>query len=603
MTIASLEKTYETAQETVKKVELNWQRVKLPPSIIKAFSKAWEESQTHPAIRSTGFTRLHTSADRSENITDFDLSLGIAVSPLRELLHKYRDTAIKLADESDVKEFHNEYKSKIQGIPACWPKLETAIDSSEVLNAEQKELIKSFLTDSERFYDIKGIVRYDFATPALCRASGKRIDRFSIIDQIAAAANTNPSIYREFVDFIDHIDEISDGATTEFEMNEALPKNLKASLLAKPFTILTGGSGTGKTKLAISLAKYLSIADASNYEIVAVGADWTDNRNVLGFVNHLHTDDEGPRYQSTPILDLLLRADKDPEVPYFLILDEMNLSHVERYFADFLSAMEQKRGPLKLHSESRDLRRSGESEADVPPELNYPDNLFVIGTVNIDETTYMFSPKVLDRANVIEFTVSEPEIAAFLKEPKAYPAIEPAEPGVAEGFLQLAKQARAMGCATLPEESAAKISRHLLDLFKILKAERFEFAYRTAKEINIYLQVCHHLAENHTDWAQTKPIPLEERKAGKSNCLTDLDDQILQKLLPKLHGSIGRIGKLLARLAHYCHSGERDANASTQLDAAAQLQATDSTPFPKSLAKLQSMIRTLKDEQFVSFIQ
>lgn len=380
-------------------------------------------------------------------------------------------------------------------------------------------------------------------------------------------------------------------------------KQLPLGLLAKPFTILTGASGTGKTKLAISLAKYLSNTDQSNYEIVAVGADWTDNRNVLGFVNHLHPDEAGPRYQSTPILDLLLRASDDSEVPYFLILDEMNLSHVERYFADFLSAMEQKNGPLKLHSESRDLRRSGETEADVPPTLDYPENLFVIGTVNIDETTYMFSPKVLDRANVIEFTVSEEEIGAFLANPEPYPEIETAEQGVAESFLVLAKQAREMGCTRLPEESAAKISRHLLDLFNILKAERFEFAYRTAKEINIYLQVCHHLAENQTDWAQVKPIPLEEKEAGKSNCLTDLDDQILQKLLPKLHGSVGRIGKLLARLAHYCQSGELKADVPTQLDAAAQLEATATTPFPKSLAKLQSMIGTLKEEQFVSFIQ
>lgn len=369
--------------------------------------------------------------------------------------------------------------------------------------------------------------------------------------------------------------------------------SLDISLLAKPFTILTGASGTGKTKLAISLAKYLSNADASNYEVVAVGADWTDNRNVLGFVNHLNTDEEGPRYQSTPILDLLLRAKDYPRVPYFLILDEMNLSHVERYFADFLSAMEQKSGPLKLHSENGKLRRSGQSEADVPPELDYPDNLFVIGTVNIDETTYMFSPKVLDRANVIEFTVTEDEIGAFLSEPHAYPEIEPAEPGVAEGFLQLAKQAREIGCEPLPPEPASKITGHLLDLFKILKAERFEFAYRTAKEINIYLQVCRHLAGE------------DSAKASwdSGGWRSDLDDQILQKLLPKLHGSVGRIGKLLATLAHYCQSGELQTDVSTQLSAAAELDGSDETTFPKSLAKLQSMIRTLQDEQFVSFIQ
>lgn len=377
---------------------------------------------------------------------------------------------------------------------------------------------------------------------------------------------------------------------SDFKTPTDLDPCLIASLLSKPFTILTGASGTGKTKLATSLAKHLSNADSSNSQIVAVGADWTDNRSVLGFVNHLNADKDGPRYQSTPILDLLLRATNDPDVPYFLILDEMNLSHVERYFADFLSAMEQKNGPLKLHSESHELRRAGRDNADVPADIEYPENLFVIGTVNIDETTYMFSPKVLDRANVIEFTVSEDEIGAFLKEPHDYPEIERAEPGVAEGFLQLAKQARTLGCDKLPEKPAEDISKHLLNLFKILKAERFEFAYRTAKEINIYLQVCRNLAEDKTAW-------------DTGDWRNDLDDQILQKLLPKLHGSAGRIGKLLATLTHYCDSGEYKADTSTQLSAAAELKSGEKTAFPKSLAKLQSMIGTLRDEQFVSFIQ
>ena len=107
--------------------------------------------------------------------------------------------------------------------------------------------------------------------------------------------------------------------------------------LAKPFAILTGASGTGKTKVAESLAKALSNEDGSNSEVVAVGSDWSDNRNVLGFVNHLRQGKDGlPIYQSTETLNLLLRAKEAPEFPHFLILDEMNLSHVERYFADFL---------------------------------------------------------------------------------------------------------------------------------------------------------------------------------------------------------------------------------------------------------------------------
>ena len=127
-----------------------------------------------------------------------------------------------------------------------------------------------------------------------------------------------------------------------------------------------------------------------------------------------------------------------------------------------------------------------------------------------------------------------------------------------------------------------------------MKDGRFEFAFRTAKEINAYLRVCHHLSSDKDSWQS-------------NSWQKDLDDQILQKLLPKLHGSMGRIGGLLAELADYCHKGtrpEKAENASRiQLKTAAELKATESTPFPKSLAKLQAMIRTLQDEQFVSFIQ
>ena len=121
----------------------------------------------------------------------------------------------------------------------------------------------------------------------------------------------------------------------------------------------------------------------SNYQIIPVGANWTENRNIVGYYNVI-TD----KYQSTPAYDLIKIADTDLDNPYFLILDEMNLSHVERYFADFLSAIESGES-IPLYGNEEDLE--------------IPDNLFIIGTVNVDETTYMFSPKVLDRANTIEF--------------------------------------------------------------------------------------------------------------------------------------------------------------------------------------------------------
>src|SRR5690606_12776113 len=137
-----------------------------------------------------------------------------------------------------------------------------------------------------------------------------------------------------------------------------------------------------KTKLAQAFVEWIC-QDDEQYKIVPVGADWTNREPLLGYPNALKPDEYVK--PDSGVLDLIIQANSHPNLPYFLILDEMNLSHVERYFADFLSAMESKEGiPLQPHK----------AENGVPEKLEIPKNLFIIGTVNIDETTNMFSPKV-----------------------------------------------------------------------------------------------------------------------------------------------------------------------------------------------------------------
>ncbi len=379
------------------------------------------------------------------------------------------------------------------------------------------------------------------------------------------------------------------------EDSEEFNTLLATSLLAKPFAILTGASGTGKTKQAKDLAKHFSKdTEGSNYEVVAVGADWTDNRATLGFVNYL-THEEYPIYQSTPIVNLLLRASKDLNTPYFLILDEMNLSHVERYFADFLSVMEQKDGMLQLHSEGNPLQNSAIEQDLVPAELDYPTNLFVIGTVNIDETTYMFSPKVLDRANVIEYKVKKNELGEFLLDPQEPGEIAPAGAEQAEQFLALARVIRGEESSeivkTLEENQLDAVQKDVLSLFELMQARRFEFAFRTANEVSRYLKVSRHLSADQAAW-------------DEGGWRVSLDEQILQKVLPKLHGSIGRVGKLIAQLAHFAYSPE-SSKYNEMLSDVSGLGSKDDAPrpvFPQSLAKLKEMAETLREEQFVSFI-
>ena len=398
---------------------------------------------------------------------------------------------------------------------------------------------------------------------------------------------------------------------TGFNVIDALPENLVTALAAKPFIILTGNSGTGKTKLAELFAQWLCGGDKARHALIPVGADWTDNRNVFGFVNHIRTvkpaeeTADVPVYQSTSILDLLLAAKDNAAKPFFLILDEMNLSHVERYFADFLSAMESREGNLHLHREGRDLPRKPGAPADVPGTLPLPRNVFVIGTVNVDETTYMFSPKVLDRANVIEFRVDKEAPKVFLVSGgKPVAPIVAAPAGYAEAFLELSLRARGLNdsqpliLADAPpaEANAALEKCHLVisDLFAVMQKCHQEFAFRTMSEILRFLAVDYELTADKENWKWADA----------------LDAQILQKILPKLHGSKRKLGALLAALATYCEAGKKtEADKSFESQTAVEIYPAEGDKifqkpaYKDSHRKLCEMILTVRRDQFVSFIQ
>lgn len=380
--------------------------------------------------------------------------------------------------------------------------------------------------------------------------------------------------------------------------------NICIPLLTKPFLILTGPSGTGKTREASKLARRVCGEDA--HALVAVGADWTDNRHVLGYLNPLETveaDGEPlPIYETTAILDLILHANEHKDEPHVLILDEMNLSHVERYFADFLSAMEleDKENALKLHTATKALTRTGK---DVPRNIDFPSNLFVIGTVNIDETTYMFSPKVLDRANVIEIHAGQKAMKDFLNESDVEGASEEAKDyGIS--FLDAARAIQnddEDALPPLPDGVRDEAAEHLMALFRIMERGRSEFGFRTGKEVKAYLRVAHFLAG--TDDAARAAWVTEKK------WLEALDAQILQKILPKLHGSRSRLAPLLGALATYCGSDEEatamEHFAADGVAAKRVLNMARGIPdptFKKSYQKLERMIEVLIEEQFVSFI-
>lgn len=379
-----------------------------------------------------------------------------------------------------------------------------------------------------------------------------------------------------------------------FVAEAKLPEAFLQSLIAKPFVILTGNSGTGKTKIAELLAGWLGGADEGGHALVAVGADWTDNRNIVGFVNYLRPGgpDKTPVYQSTRVLDLLLRAAAAPSQPFFLILDEMNLSHVERYFADFLSALESKSGMLDLHSEGEEgsrLPAEPGGEPLVPRQLRLPPNLFVVGTVNVDETTYMFSPKVLDRANVLEFRVPEGAVGSFFGGTTGNLDVPAAPAGTAARFLSLAKQAQK---DELPDPAKEDDRKAIVDALNsvhgIMQDARLEFGFRTMSEIRRYVRVDYALADNQDRW----------------KWMDALDAQFVQKVLPKLNGSRRRLEVLLVRLAVFFEKGTAsaaDAHTPAHLQSA-PVKREENARFPKSYRKLCDMLDAVRRDQFVSFI-
>lgn len=357
--------------------------------------------------------------------------------------------------------------------------------------------------------------------------------------------------------------------SAHYRVSEDLATRYIASLLTKPFVILTGLSGSGKTKLAQVFAEWICESE-EQYRIVPVGADWTNREPLLGFPNAL---DRG-RYVSpdSRVLELMIAAERDPDKPYFLILDEMNMSHVERYFADFLSAMESGE-KIFLHPESHDLEG-------IPSSVTLPANLFMVGTVNIDETTYMFSPKVLDRANVIEFRVSDTEMDVFLRG-DTHSAIEMKRGSGSElGNLF-------MNLRNGEKQSHDFAREKLMEFFRELRPIGAEFGYRTASEISRFFSFMKKLSPD----AENDAI---------------LDGAIFQKLLPKVHGSRSKLDPVLKKLIGLCMS---PSEAQKELvDALIKGSKVPNEPdllvrYPLSLEKLLRMYRNMTDNGFTSFAE
>ncbi len=336
-----------------------------------------------------------------------------------------------------------------------------------------------------------------------------------------------------------------------------------ASILSKPFVLLTGLTGSGKTQIALKFGEWLGEARRL---VVAVRPDWTGPESLFGYENALSVPDSEGRsaWFVPPALEFMLRAVHHQDEPHLLVLDEMNLAHVERYFADFLSGMESGEPTLpNLIKEGAHWRVNSLDPEPVP----IPRNLWVVGTVNVDETTYAFSPKVLDRAQTIEFRVATDDLNPDAARPTVA-AAAPAE--FLASMLHISRDPEWQ--VAHPASDRLVLVDALRVLHKLLGEHDLEFGHRTLTEALRFSSTYYALTA--TGWLQA------------------LDLIVLQMILPRIHGSRPRVEPLLIALETYCTTTEAG-------DAA--MPSTPSLPF--SLSKVQRMLRIVRANQFVSFTE
>lgn len=373
-----------------------------------------------------------------------------------------------------------------------------------------------------------------------------------------------------------------DGSTTKPTLIKPIQKtkentqddmNILTAIKTKPFILLAGISGTGKSRLVRTLAYKTCSKEKlrndpkkpGNFELIPVRPNWHDSSELMGYVSRIN----GEKYITTSFLKFIAKAWKHTDVTFFLCLDEMNLAPVEQYFAEYLSIIETRQvkdGKLVtdyiISKESfenqnlynqllTDLELSG---SEFSEGISIPSNLVVIGTVNMDETTHSFSRKVLDRA--MTFEMNNVDLTAGLELSKndwSYPESFISKNEIIGNYTSGAE----VYSQTFKEKD--EVIGFLQKINNELDGTPFKIAYRVRDEFLIY---CF--------YASQKPT---------ANWLTNaLDEMTIMKILSRIEGDETKTGKVLTNL-----------------------QRIVTADFKKSNAKLKEMETRLQSNGYTSF--
>ena len=352
-----------------------------------------------------------------------------------------------------------------------------------------------------------------------------------------------------------------------FTYDGKLIENFYLSLKSKPFVLLAGTSGTGKTRLVRLFAE----AIGAQYRQVAVRPDWSDSSDLFG-----HLDLSG-KFLPGSILEFLVEAQRNPDHPYILCLDEMNLARVEYYLSDFLSVIETrefKGGKIVTDTMiSPEAYGMDEDARTKYGQVFFPANLYVVGTVNMDETTFPFSRKVLDRANTIEFNYVKliPDFAGSVE------GIRLTEKNdfLKTEYLMLAQ------CPDEQQDFILGLCEQLEKINEILQTANAHVGYRVRDEICFYM--------------------LNNRTAGLMNDKEALDYEILQKILPRIQGSGVSVKDMLCQLFREILAGDYDRQGGDAIGMEKKLKNKDSINYYRSAEKVMFMVRRYEEDGFTSY--
>lgn len=359
-----------------------------------------------------------------------------------------------------------------------------------------------------------------------------------------------------------------------FLFSDDLIENFYLCLKTKPFVLLAGTSGTGKTRLVRLFAEAIGAVNDGRYLQVAVKPDWSDSTDLFG-----HIDLEGG-FVPGAIIEFIKKASENRNYPYILCLDEMNLARVEYYFSDFLSVIETRDWGNKEIKTDRLVPKvcySGNGKATEQYEdLCFPDNLYVVGTVNMDETTFPFSKKVLDRANTIEFSDVDFTLPDHTEgQNESYLMAD-------NSFLR-SEYIRLLTDCSDHWESVIKYNDQIARINEILKEADIHFGYRTRDEMIFYL------------------VYSEEADLIRED--DAFDNQILQKILPRIQGSYSTLVEILKKLFRDICAGQYDVQngSSDSLKMENYLKEGGYSKYPRSAQKICKMLRRFEEDDFTSF--